>query len=95
MGQPTIVIEIKGASVKSIDEICQITDKSEPLDVILSALRVYSWVLAKQANGAVIVAEYPDGSSIKFEPKEKEEELVDYVKDKNKALEFFQHRGLF
>lgn len=95
MENKTILIEIKGDSVKSIEQLCQITGKSEPLDVILAALRVYTWILAKQANGGVIVAEYPDESRKAFQGRE--EELKSYIKNdqKDRALGLFDGRDLF
>jgi len=93
MENPRILIEIKGESVRSIAKLQEITGKSEPFEVILAALRIYSWILAKQAKGAVIVAEYLDGSRQQYEAEE--EELINYVKDKNKALTFFEDHNLF
>jgi hypothetical protein len=86
--EPNIDVIIKGKSAEAIKRIQNITGKSEPVEVIISALRLYEWVLAQQTKDAVIVCEYGDDS-----PKEgKELELVNFVKNKDVARSFFKGR---
>lgn len=84
-----IDISIKGESAKAIEVIRSITGKPETMDVIISALRVYEWILAQQTKGCCVISQCQGDS-------EREEfELVNYVKDKNLANSFFQGRDIF
>ena len=82
-------ISIKGKAAKAIQTIQRIAGKKAPVDVIISALRIYEWILAQQAQGHTIVSERAEGD------KREKLALVDCVKDKEVALHFFQGRDIF
>ena len=58
------------------------------MDVILAALRIYEWILARQTKdeSIVIVAEGQDSRM---------HQLVNFVKDKELARQYFADRDIF
>lgn len=89
-------VTITGKAAAAVEVIRVITGKQEPVNVIISALRVYEWILAQQAKGYSIVSICPEGSQ-REDLKEKEVELVNYVKEEKRdlALKFFHNRDVF
>ncbi len=88
-----LTITIRGKAAAAVEVLRVITGKQELRDVIIRALRIYEWILAQQAKGYSIVSVCPEEAQ-REDLKEKEVELVDYVKDKDLARDYFSGRDV-
>ena len=84
-----VKIMIKGGAAKAVKMLARITGKQDPVDAVIAALRIYEWILARQVKGCRVVADSPDESLVESY------ELVNLVKDRELALQFFDGRDIF
>lgn len=85
-----VEIKIKGSSVKEIRKVQQLTGKHEKeVDVVIAALRLYDWILAQQAAGGNIVAEFPKRSRFQ------DIALVNFLQDRKKAARHYRKYAIW
>lgn len=86
----TITVDVKGSSLKEIRKIQQLTGKHEnEVDVIVAALKLYDWILAQQAAGGKVVAEFPERSSFQNIA------LVEFLQDKKKSTRHYRKYAIW
>lgn len=94
LSKETLRFAVSGGAAKSIHILQKITGKSNPLAVIITALRLFEWVLAQQTKGYVIVAE-PSKEILLKNKEAVSAELVNYVDDVDTAKQFFEGRDIY
>ena len=94
-GTDPILMEITGKSADAIRQLQLITGKSDPIDVVIGALRIYEWILAQQTRKATLVCEYHESKPSWLESDATEVELESYVKHPEVAVKYFEGRNIF
>jgi hypothetical protein len=90
-----IVLEITGKSAEAIRQLQHITKKTDPVDVVISALRIYEWILAQQTRDATVVCQYHESKPKWLKEDETEVQLEKYVKSPEIAFKYFADRDIF
>lgn len=94
-GTDPIALEIRGKSAEAIRHLQLITGKSDPVDVVIGALRIYEWILAQQTRDATVVCEYHKSKPKWLKEDETEVALEHYVKHPDIAFKYFEGRDMF
>jgi hypothetical protein len=87
---PELEVVIRDEAAEAVETLMQITGKSEPVEIIISALRIYEWILAQQAKGKTLIVKSSTDVSKEDIPR-----LANYVKNYEQALQYFKGRDIF
>lgn len=86
-----IAITIEGDAADAVETLKRITAQADTADVIYSALRLYEWILARQTKGSPVLS-----PPVPHEArKKKNQQLPNYIKDKDEALSYFKGRDIY
>ena len=92
------ILEMRGESLKNLEELAKIISKEDILDVFLFMLHISTWVLQEQSSDQIIIS-IPRvlWEKLNEDPNWREvlvannvQELLNYIKEKDKAKVFFQ-----